>query len=134
MAGYPSSTSRSSVSSLRRHSVPQNLARSCAGEAIAFPGDLAIHDNVAIALGTLHTAPFVTRHIVDDLDRQHLQLVKVVDNDVGGSALAQETAILEAGAKCGQPRHPPVDVFERHPFLLANEPDQAFSGIASSGE
>src|ERR1700731_693640 len=99
----------------------QDFTRSCAGEAVALPGNLAVHNHVTIALGALHAAPFVAWQVVRNLDWQHLQPLKIVNDDVGRRALAQEAAILESGAERGKSRHPPVDVFEAQPFLLAYE-------------
>src|SRR5260221_8168290 len=119
---------------LGRSSVTQNLTSSRARELLAFPGYLAVHDDVAIALGTLHATPFVDRQVVRDLDRQHFELIEVVDHDVGRRAFAQEATILEASAECGQARHAPVDVLEADPLLLAYEANQALRGIASCGQ
>src|SRR5580704_14024162 len=120
--------------SLSRDSVAQDLARSCAGEAVAFPGNLTVHDHMTVALGALHAAPFVARQVMRNLDRKYLQPLEVVNHDIGRCALAQEAAILESCAERRQPRHPPVDVFETQPLLLAYEADEAFGGIASGGE
>src|SRR5258705_2776685 len=129
-----SEPSRTLPISLRRDSVTQDLARSCAGEAVALPGNLAVHDHLTIALGALHAAPFVARQVVRNLDRQHLQPLEVVNHDIGRCALAQEATILESGAEGRKPRHAPVDLFEAQPLLLANKADEAFGGIASSGK
>src|ERR1700676_1095062 len=123
-----------SSSSSGRYSVAQNLTWGRAGEAIAFPGNLAVHDNVAVALGTLHATPFVARQIVRDLDWQHFELIEVVNDDIGGRAFAQKAAILESGTERGKSRHAPVNVLEAHPLFFANEANQAFSRVAPCGE
>src|SRR5580704_2340607 len=109
--------------SLGRDSVAQDLARSCAGEAVALPGNLTVHDHVTVALGALHAAPFVARQVVRNLDRQDLQPLEVVNHDIGRCTLAQEAAIPESRAEGRQPRHPPVNLFEAQPLLLAYEAD-----------
>src|SRR5882672_9985408 len=119
-----SEPSRTLPISLSRDSVTQDLARSCAGEAVALPGNLPVHDHLAIALGALHAAPFVARQVVRNLDREHLQPLEIVNDDVGRCALTQEAAIFESGAEGGKSRHPPVDLFEAQPFLLAHEADE----------
>src|ERR1700722_11215939 len=63
--------------SLSRDSVAQDLTRSCAGEAVALPGNLAVHDHMTIAFGALHAAPFVARKVVRNLDRKYLQPLEV---------------------------------------------------------
>src|SRR5215469_4381230 len=58
------------------NAVAQNLTRCRAGEAVTFPRDLSIHNDVAVAFGALHPTPFIARQIVRNLDRQHLKLLQ----------------------------------------------------------
>src|SRR5690242_16199754 len=74
----------------------QQLARMGVGRLAVTHRDLAVDQDVAVALGPLDAPPFAARQVMHDLVRQHLQRVEVVDHDVGRRALLQHAAAAEA--------------------------------------
>ena len=60
--------------------------------------------------------------------RVHVELFHVVDDHVGGRALAQHAPIAEAGGVGGQGRQPEVGLLERDLALVAHEPLQHVGG------
>ena len=80
---------------------------------VVLDGDLAIHEHVAISGSGGGDAVFVAGQVVSEGRELVVELLEVVDDDVRGCALAQDAAVLEAGAEGGQGAEPPVRVLER---------------------
>src|SRR5579875_4097187 len=95
-----------------RLAVAQQRAGALSGRLTVDKCRLAVDDNVAIALGALYAAPFAARQVVYHLDRRYLQLVEIVNYDVGGIPLLEQAAIGESGAIGGQGTQPPVRILE----------------------
>ena len=53
-------------------------------------------DGPAVALRPLHPPPLVTRQVVYDFRVHGLQVLKVIDHDIGCNTLAEEAAVLES--------------------------------------
>src|SRR6476661_8626448 len=75
----------------------QQLARMGVGRLAVAHRDLAVDEDIPVALGALDAAPFAAREVVHYLVRQDSQPIEVVDHDVGRRALLQHAAAAEAG-------------------------------------
>src|SRR5258708_2467805 len=79
-----------------RAAVAEQLARRRA-RALAFLQDgLPVDHNPTVALATADPAPLVGGDVVQDLLRQRLQSIQVINDDVRCHAFPQGPAILEA--------------------------------------
>src|SRR5262249_42601523 len=67
------------------------------GLLVVLDGDLAIDEHPAIPPGSLDPAPLTTRQIVGDLARLRLEVLVVVDDDVGRTADPDGAAVPEPG-------------------------------------
>ena len=92
--------------------------------AILFDRDLAVHEHEAVAGGALDAAPLAAGLVLELLDRQHLQVLEVVDDDVRGLAHLDRAAVAVAGDVGGKRRKLGVRVLEREDVGLANGADE----------
>src|SRR5713101_2675105 len=95
---------------LCRHTMAEQFARGGSGAVTILERYLAVDEGVLVAFRTLDAAPFVARQIVYDLNRQHLQLRKVVHHDIRRCAFAQEAPIFEARTERRQRAQAPVNI------------------------
>ena len=101
---------------------------------IVSDGDFTVHEDPAIAARPLDAAPFAAGQVMDDLVGQHGEILEIVDDDVGGRAFHQRTAIAEAGHLGRQGRQAPVRLLERDHAVLAHHLAQGFRRIATGGQ
>src|SRR5215831_17517397 len=112
-------------------SVTQQLTRGCTRALVLAKGLDPVHDDRAIAFGTLYAPPFAAREIVRDFAgpfRLNIKTIEVVDDHVGPRTFTQHTAVTEARGMRRQRRHPVVRLFQRHLLLIAHQPSQEVSG------
>ena len=76
--------------------------------AVVLDRHLTVDEDRAVAARALDAPPLAARDVVRDLDREALELLEVVDDDIGRCAFDQRAPIAEAGAVRGECREPPV--------------------------
>src|SRR5262245_61930138 len=79
---------------LTRVAVTQQLARLSARALTILKGYLTVDHDPAVALRPLHPPPVIRRHVVNDLPRQNVQLVEIVDQNVRRQPFTQTAAVL----------------------------------------
>jgi len=77
--------------------VAQQAARYGTGLVTVLEDRLAVDHHGLITLGPLHTAPFAAREVVDNFHRQDVQLVEVVNHDIGRCSFYQRTTSQRSG-------------------------------------
>src|SRR5215470_452032 len=118
----------------RRRVAAQQAAGGITGGAIVFDRHLAVHQDVTIADGALYPAPLAGGKIVRLLDRRHLQVFEVIDDDVGGFAFLERAAVGEPSAVRRQSRELPMHVLEGKDVVVARRADDRFGRVAARGE
>src|SRR5262249_47516884 len=90
-----------------------------AGVRTFYDQELAVDDGVVDALGQLTHAPAVAREVVHDVlgDRPHG--VGIEDDEIGGHARLEQSAVVDAEGRGGVEGQPSDGQLERHDLLLA---------------
>jgi hypothetical protein len=80
----------------------QQLAGRRTRAAVILKGHFAIDDDPLVTFGPLYPTPFVTGQVVDDFDRQHVELVEIVDNYISRRASRRKPRSLNPAQKAGR--------------------------------
>src|SRR6185312_7657959 len=120
-SGEDSTPLRRSSRAGSAHTVAQQPARSGTGGLAVDEGDFPVDDRVAVALGSPDPPPFAAGQVFGDLFLEQGEVVVVVDQDVGRSALDEDAAVAEAGGTGRQGGEPPVCFLQGEELPLAYE-------------
>src|SRR5581483_3498642 len=126
----PGSPPESPASGLRA-AVAEQFARRRSRASPFNEGLDAVDDNRAVAYGALNTAPLSPRQVIGDLAdpvRFHIQMLEVIDDQVGPRAFAQDSAVAETGRVSGQRREAIMRLLERDALLVAHQPSEEIGG------
>src|SRR5271154_46592 len=89
-------TENETVAGASASAVAQKLAGQRAGRLAVLKGDLTVDQDPVVALGFLDPPPLAAGQVFGHFRGQNLQLVEVIDHDVGRRLLAYRATVFEA--------------------------------------